>query len=56
MDGLSVSVVLPVFNETDCILDVLKELTTVLESEKFEKYEVIPVGITRAGEFVPAVD
>ena len=43
MDGLSVSVVLPVFNETDCILDVLKELTTVLESEKFEKYEVIPV-------------
>ena len=43
MDGLSVSVVLPVFNETDCILDVLKELTTVLEGEKFEKYEVIPV-------------
>ena len=34
---------LPVFNETDCILDVLKELTTVLEGEKFEKYEVIPV-------------
>ena len=43
MDGLSVSVVLPVFNETDCILDVLKELTTVLEGEKFVKYEVIPV-------------
>ena len=43
MDGLSVSVVLPVFNETDCILDVLKELTSVLEGEKFEKYEVIPV-------------
>ena len=43
MDGLRVSVVLPVFNETDCILDVIKELTTVLESEKFEKYEVIPV-------------
>ena len=43
MDGLSVSVVLPVFNETDCILDVLKELISVLEGEKFEKYEVIPV-------------
>ena len=43
MDGLSVSIVLPVFNETDCILDVLKEVTTVLEGEKFEKYEVIPV-------------
>lgn len=43
MDGLRVSVVLPVFNETDCILDVLKELTTVLGGEKFEKYEVIPV-------------
>jgi glycosyltransferase involved in cell wall biosynthesis len=43
VDGLRISVVLPVFNETDCILDVLKELTTVLDGEKFEKYEVIPV-------------
>ena len=43
MDGLRISVVLPVFNETDCILEVLNELITVLESEKFEKYEVIPV-------------
>ena len=43
MDGLRISVVLPVFNETDCILEVLNELITVLEGEKFEKYEVIPV-------------
>jgi glycosyltransferase involved in cell wall biosynthesis len=43
VDGLRISVVLPVFNETDCILEVLNELITVLESEKFEKYEVIPV-------------
>ena len=43
MDGLRISVVLPVFNETDCILEVLSELITVLEGEKFEKYEVIPV-------------
>jgi glycosyltransferase involved in cell wall biosynthesis len=43
VDGLRISVVLPVFNETDCILEVLKELITVLEGEKFEKYEVIPV-------------
>jgi glycosyltransferase involved in cell wall biosynthesis len=43
VDGLRISVVLPVFNETDCILEVLNELITVLEGEKFEKYEVIPV-------------
>ena len=43
MDGLRISVVLPVFNETDCILEVLNEVITVLEGEKFEKYEVIPV-------------
>jgi glycosyltransferase involved in cell wall biosynthesis len=43
VDGLRISVVLPVFNETDCILEVLSELITVLEGEKFEKYEVIPV-------------
>ena len=43
MDGLRISVVLPVFNETDCILEVLNELTAVLEGERFEKYEVIPV-------------
>ena len=43
MDGLRISVVLPVFNETDCILEVLNELIIVLEGEKFEKYEVIPV-------------
>ena len=43
MDGLRISVVLPVLNETDCIIEVLNELITVLEGEKFEKYEVIPV-------------
>jgi len=43
VDGLRISVVLPVFNETDCILEVLNEVITVLEGEKFEKYEVIPV-------------
>jgi len=43
VDGLRISVVLPVFNETDCILEVLNELIIVLEGEKFEKYEVIPV-------------
>ena len=43
MDGLRISVVLPVFNETDCILEVLNELINVLEGEKFEKYEVIPI-------------
>jgi polyisoprenyl-phosphate glycosyltransferase len=43
VDGLRISVVLPVFNETDCILEVLNELTAVLEGERFEKYEVIPV-------------
>ena len=43
MDGLRISIVLPVFNETDCILEVLNELINVLEGEKFEKYEVIPV-------------
>jgi glycosyltransferase involved in cell wall biosynthesis len=43
VDGLSISVVLPVLNETDCIIEVLNELITVLEGEKFEKYEVIPV-------------
>jgi glycosyltransferase involved in cell wall biosynthesis len=41
--GLRISVVLPVFNETDCILEVLNELINVLEGEKFEKYEVIPI-------------
>jgi glycosyltransferase involved in cell wall biosynthesis len=43
VDGLRISVVLPVFNETDCILEVLNELINVLEGEKFEKYEVIPI-------------
>jgi glycosyltransferase involved in cell wall biosynthesis len=43
VDGLRISVVLPVLNETDCIIEVLNELITVLEGEKFEKYEVIPV-------------
>ena len=51
MDGLSVSVVLPVFNETDCISDVLKELTIVLEGEKFVKYEVIPVDVEAFVDF-----
>jgi hypothetical protein len=43
VDGLRISVVLPVLNETDCIIEVLNELITVLEGEKFEKYEVIKV-------------
>jgi len=43
VDGLRISVVLPVLNETDGIIEVLNELITVLEGEKFEKYEVIPV-------------
>ncbi len=43
MDGLKLSVVLPVFNEEECITEVLQELIDVLSSENFTEFEIIPV-------------
>ncbi len=43
MDGLNLSVVLPVFNEEECITEVLQELNEVLSSENFNEFEIIPV-------------
>ena len=43
MDGLKLSVVLPVFNEEECIIEVLQELIDVLSSENFTEFEIIPV-------------
>ena len=43
MDGLKLSVVLPVFNEEDCITGVLQELIDVLSSKNFTEFEIIPV-------------
>jgi glycosyltransferase involved in cell wall biosynthesis len=36
-------VVLPVFNEEECITEVLQELNEVLSSENFNEFEIIPV-------------
>jgi glycosyltransferase involved in cell wall biosynthesis len=36
-------VVLPVFNEEACIIEVLQELIDVLSSENFTEFEIIPV-------------
>jgi glycosyltransferase involved in cell wall biosynthesis len=43
VDGLKLSVVLPVFNEEECITEVLQELIDVLSSENFTEFEIIPV-------------
>jgi glycosyltransferase involved in cell wall biosynthesis len=43
VDGLKLSVVLPVFNEEECIIEVLQELIDVLSSENFTEFEIIPV-------------
>jgi glycosyltransferase involved in cell wall biosynthesis len=43
VDGLKLSVVLPVFNEEECITEVLQELIDVLSSENFSEFEIIPV-------------
>ena len=43
MDGLKLSVVLPVFNEEECITEVLQELIDVLSSKNFTEFEIIPV-------------
>ena len=43
MDGLKLSVVLPVFNEEECITEVLQELIDVLSSENLTEFEIIPV-------------
>ena len=43
MDGLNLSVVLPVFNEQECITEVLQELVDVLSNENFNEFEIIPV-------------
>ena len=43
MDGLNLSVVLPVFNEEECITEVLQELIDVLSSENITEFEIIPV-------------
>ena len=43
MDGLKLSVVLPVFNEEECITEVLQELIDVLSSDNFTEFEIIPV-------------
>ena len=43
MDGLKLSVVVPVFNEEECITEVLQELIDVLSSENFTEFEIIPV-------------
>ena len=39
MDGLNLSVVLPVFNEEECITEVLQELIDVLSSENITEFE-----------------
>jgi glycosyltransferase involved in cell wall biosynthesis len=43
VDGLNLSVVLPVFNEEECITEVLQELIDVLSSENIIEFEIIPV-------------
>jgi glycosyltransferase involved in cell wall biosynthesis len=43
VDGLKLSVVLPVFNEEECITEVLQELIDVLSSDNFTEFEIIPV-------------
>ncbi len=43
MDGINLSVVLPVFNEEECITEVLQELIDVLSSENIIEFEIIPV-------------
>jgi glycosyltransferase involved in cell wall biosynthesis len=43
VDELKLSVVLPVFNEEACIIEVLQELIDVLSSENFTEFEIIPV-------------
>jgi glycosyltransferase involved in cell wall biosynthesis len=43
VDGLKLSVVLPVFNEEECITEVLQELIDVLSSENLTEFEIIPV-------------
>jgi glycosyltransferase involved in cell wall biosynthesis len=43
VDGLKLSVVLPVFNEEECITEVLQELIDVLSSKNFTEFEIIPV-------------
>ena len=43
MDGLKLSVVLPVFNEEECITEVLQVLIDVFSSDNFTEFEIIPV-------------
>ncbi len=43
MDELNLSVVLPVFNEEECITEVLQELIDVLNGQNLNNFEIIPV-------------